>query len=220
MGKQRLPVLRELSLTVKQGELVSIMGSSGSGKSTLLNILGLLDDYDEGRYFLAGKLVERMSEREAAIARNQTLGFVFQSFNLLSYKTAVENVALPLFYRGVPRKVRNRLALEYLERVQLADRANHLPSELSGGQKQRVAIARALVTNPKLLLADEPTGALDTETSYALMDLFRAINREGVSMIIVTHEHDIAERTDRTIVLRDGRVEDHGTTRAVVKEPS
>jgi putative ABC transport system ATP-binding protein len=212
MGKERLPVLKDLSLTVKQGELISIMGSSGSGKSTLLNILGLLDDYDAGRYFLAGKLVERLSEREAAIERNQTLGFVFQSFNLLPYKTAVENVALPLFYRGIPRKVRNRMALQYLERVQLADRADHLPTELSGGQKQRVAIARALVTNPKLVLADEPTGALDTETSYALMDLFRSINREGVSMIIVTHEHDIAERTDRTIILRDGRVESHGTT--------
>ncbi len=210
MGSQQLPVLKDLSLTIRRGEFVSIMGSSGSGKSTLLNVLGLLDDYDSGSYYLAQKLIRRMSEREAAAHRNRTLGFVFQSFNLLPFKTATENVALPLFYRGVPRRERNRMAREYLERVGLAERADHLPSELSGGQKQRVAVARALVTDPEVILADEPTGALDTETSYKLMQLLRAINDEGRTIILVTHEPDIAERTDRRIVLRDGRVESDG----------
>lgn len=206
MGDTPLHVLKDVNLTISEGELVSIMGSSGSGKSTLLNILGLLDDYDSGSYYLGEILIQRLSERRAAQYRNRFIGFVFQSFNLLAFKTALENVALPLYYQGVPRKERNRLALEYLKQVDLADRASHLPSELSGGQKQRVAIARALIAKPKLLLADEPTGALDSATSHQLMELLRGINAQGITMVIVTHELDIAERTDRVVVLRDGRV--------------
>jgi putative ABC transport system ATP-binding protein len=209
-GDAALRVLKDVDLTILDGELVSIMGSSGSGKSTLLNILGLLDDHDQGTYHLGGTLIAGLSERKAAQYRNRFIGFVFQSFNLLAFKTAVENVALPLYYQGVPRRERNRIALEYLEKVDLADRAQHLPSELSGGQKQRVAIARALIARPKLLLADEPTGALDSETSYQLMELLRSINAQGISMVIVTHEPDIAERTDRVIVLKDGRVHRDG----------
>ncbi len=207
MGEGSLHVLKDIDLAIHEGELVSIMGSSGSGKSTLLNVLGILDDYDSGAYTLDGQLVQGLSERAAARTRNRFIGFVFQSFNLLPFKTALENVALPLFYQGVSRRKRNQTALEYLDKVGLADRKEHLPGELSGGQKQRVAIARALITNPKLILADEPTGALDTETSYRLMDLFRGIHQQGITIIIVTHEHDIAERTDRCIVLKDGRVE-------------
>lgn len=206
-GEGSLHVLKDVDLTIGIGELVSIMGSSGSGKSTLLNVLGILDDYDSGAYTLDGQLVQGLSERAAARYRNRFIGFVFQSFNLLPFKTALENVALPLFYQGVSRRKRNLTALEYLDKVGLADRKEHLPGELSGGQKQRVAIARALITNPKLILADEPTGALDTETSYRLMDLFRTIHGQGITIIIVTHEHDISERTDRCIVLKDGRVE-------------
>jgi len=206
MGKGSLHVLKDLSLDVEGGELVSIMGSSGSGKSTLLNILGLLDGYDNGTYHLEGQLMRGLSERQAAHYRNRFIGFVFQSFNLIGFKNAVENVALPLYYQKVPRRRRNRIALEYLERVGLRDWADHLPGELSGGQKQRVAIARALIGKPKLILADEPTGALDSETSFQLMELLREINHSGITILVVTHEHDIAERTDRTIRLRDGVV--------------
>jgi putative ABC transport system ATP-binding protein len=206
-GDAAVRVLRDVSLRVETGELVSIMGSSGSGKSTLLNILGILDDYDQGAYYLDDKLMRNLSEREAAHYRNRLIGFVFQSFNLLGFKSAEENVALPLYYQGVSRRARNRLAREYLERVGLGARAEHLPSELSGGEKQRVAVARALITKPKLLLADEPTGALDTATSYQLMDLLREINQQGMTVVVVTHEHDIAQMTNRTIRLKDGRVE-------------
>jgi putative ABC transport system ATP-binding protein len=214
MGKGSLRVLKDLSLEIQGGEMVAIMGSSGSGKSTLLNILGLLDGYDEGTYHLEGQLMRGLSERQAAHHRNRSIGFVFQSFNLISFKNAVENVALPLYYQKVPRRRRNRIALEYLERVGLRDWAEHLPGEMSGGQKQRVAIARALIGKPKIVLADEPTGALDTETSYQLMDLLREINATGITMLVVTHEHDIAERTDRTIRLRDGVVVDDEPVRA------
>ncbi len=205
-GGGSLHVLHDVNLRIDEGELVSIMGSSGSGKSTLLNILGILDGYDSGRYTLDGTLIQDLSERRAALFRNRFIGFVFQSFNLLPFKTALENVALPLYYQGVARRQRQRLAAEYLERVGLADRAEHLPGELSGGQKQRVAVARALITKPRLVLADEPTGALDSQTSYQLMDLLEQINAEGITIVIVTHEADIAARTRRKIELRDGQV--------------
>jgi putative ABC transport system ATP-binding protein len=182
------------------------MGSSGSGKSTLLNVLGILDDYDSGEYLLADRLIRALPERVAADYRNRFIGFVFQAFNLIAFKTALENVALPLYYQGVSRRVRNQRALEYLERVGLRERATHLPSELSGGERQRVAVARALITQPKLILADEPTGALDTETSYELMNLLEEINRGGITIVVVTHELDIAARTRRTIRFRDGRI--------------
>jgi len=210
MGASSLHVLKDVELVVGAGELVSIMGSSGSGKSTLLNVLGILDDYDSGTYHLGDQLIADLGERRAAQYRNRFIGFVFQSFNLLSFKTALENVALPLYYQGVSRAERNRRAREYLARVGLEDRAGHLPSELSGGQKQRVAIARALIAKPRLILADEPTGALDSETSYQIVDLLREVNQEGITVVIVTHEHDIAERTDRIIVLKDGRVASDG----------
>ncbi|MGY2131106.1 ABC transporter ATP-binding protein [Hymenobacter sp. HD11105] len=207
VGSNRLTVLKGIDLHIREGELVSIMGSSGSGKSTLLNILGILDDYDSGDYRLAGNRIDRsLSQTRAAQYRNQFLGFVFQSFNLLNFKNAMENVALPLYYQKVSRKERNRMALEYLDRVGLRERADHLPSELSGGQKQRVAIARALISQPKLILADEPTGALDTQTTQEVMDIFKQVNREGMTVIIVTHENDIAAQTDRIVRVRDGLV--------------
>jgi len=204
IGKDSLHVLKGLDLHIKEGEFVSIMGSSGSGKSTLLNIVGLLDNHDEGNYFLNGELIENLDETKAAVLRNKFLGFVFQSFNLITYKTAVENVALPLYYKGIGRKERQITALQYLDKVGIKDRANHLPSELSGGEKQRVAIARALVTNPKVVLADEPTGALDSSTSHSVMELLKEINREGMTVFVITHEEDIAAETDRIVRLRDG----------------
>lgn len=204
MGKDSLHVLKGLNLEIKEGEFVSIMGSSGSGKSTLLNIVGLLDEHDDGEYYLNNQKIEKLDEKKAAILRNKFLGFVFQSFNLINYKNALENVALPLYYQGVGRKERNAIALDYLDKVGLKERANHLPNELSGGEKQRVAVARALVTNPKVILADEPTGALDSATSSSVMELLKQINREGMTVFVITHEEDIAEQTDRIVRLKDG----------------
>ena len=208
MGSNSLHVLKGINFSVAEGELVSIMGSSGSGKSTLLNILGMLDEADEGSYTLDGVPIKNLNETIAARYRNKFLGFVFQSFNLISYKSALDNVALPLYYQGTKRKERIEKAMNYLEKVGLADWADHLPNELSGGQKQRVAIARALASDPKVLLADEPTGALDTKTSYEVMDLIQGINDEGRTILVVTHEHDIAQMTKRIVNLKDGLIID------------
>ena len=204
MGSNSLHVLKGINFSVEKGELVEIMGSSGSGKSTLLNILGMLDEADAGTYTLDNVPIENLNETKAAAYRNKFLGFVFQSFNLINYKSALENVALPLYYQGKARKERNASALEYLDRVGLKPWADHLPSELSGGQKQRVAIARAMAAQPKVLLADEPTGALDSKTSYEVMDLIQKINDEGNTILVVTHEEDIAHMCKRIVYLKDG----------------
>lgn len=214
IGKESIHVLKGIDLHIKEGEFVSIMGSSGSGKSTLLNIVGLLDIHDEGNYYLNGELIKDLNEKKAAILRNKFLGFVFQSFNLISYKTALENVALPLYYKGVSRKERNEIAMDYLDKVGLKDWASHLPNELSGGQKQRVAIARALVTKPKVVLADEPTGALDSTTTDSVMDLLKDINDEGMTVFVITHEEEVAAQTKRIVRLKDGVIVSDELTKA------
>ncbi|HPF10329.1 MAG TPA: ABC transporter ATP-binding protein [Flavobacteriaceae bacterium] len=204
MGHNSLHVLKGINFEAHEGEMVAIMGSSGSGKSTFLNIIGMLDEADRGSYTLDGKPIKNLNEKIAAKYRNQFLGFIFQSFNLISYKSAVENVAMPLYYQGIKRNLRMDKAMHYLEKVGLADWAEHLPSELSGGQKQRVAIARAMASEPKVLLADEPTGALDSTTSYEVMELMQAINDEGKTILCVTHEDDIAHMCKRIVHLKDG----------------
>lgn len=203
-----LHVLKGVNLDIEKGEFVSIMGASGSGKSTLLNILGILDNYDSGEYMLNGVLIKDLSETKAAEYRNRMIGFIFQSFNLISFKNAIENVALPLYYQGVSRKKRNTLALEYLEKLGLKEWAHHMPNELSGGQKQRVAIARALISRPQIILADEPTGALDSKTSVEVMNILKELHeKEGLTIIIVTHESGVANQTNKIIHIQDGIIE-------------
>ena len=206
-GAQPLHVLKGIDLHIGKGEFVAIMGASGSGKSTLLNILGILDDYDEGEYRLDGTLIHNLSETKAADYRNRMIGFIFQSFNLISFKDAMENVALPLFYQGINRRKRNQLAMEYLEKVGLTEWAHHMPNELSGGQKQRVAIARALITRPRIILADEPTGALDSKTSLEVMQLLKKLHEQGMTIIVVTHESGVAYQAEKIVHIKDGQIE-------------
>ena len=206
-GAQPLHVLKGIDLHIGKGEFVAIMGASGSGKSTLLNILGILDDYDEGEYRLDGTLIRNLSETKAADYRNRMIGFIFQSFNLISFKDAMENVALPLFYQGINRRKRNQLAMEYLEKVGLTEWAHHMPNELSGGQKQRVAIARALITQPRIILADEPTGALDSKTSLEVMQLLKKLHEQGMTIIVVTHESGVAYQAEKIVHIKDGQIE-------------
>ncbi len=217
---QPLHVLKGINLGIERGEFVSIMGASGSGKSTLLNILGILDNYDTGEYYLDGRLIKDLTEKQAADYRNRMIGFIFQSYNLIGFKTAVENVELPLFYQGVARKKRHQMAMEYLDRLGLADWAKHYPNEMSGGQKQRVAIARALITRPQIVLADEPTGALDSKTSVEIMELLQQLNREdGMTIIVVTHESGVANATNKIVHIKDGiigQIEENREHRASV----